>query len=142
MIGKVSFISEKGNVFIELALVMPVLLLLIAGIVQFGFILNARVVVNSASYEAARAATLAEDPVGEALNAIQNYASSTLPGWDFDERLRAKINISGTDPGDVVSIEVTYLIPVFFPKILPFAVGSGGYTDISGSSVMRIEEKE
>lgn len=142
MIGKVSFISEKGNVFIELALVMPVLLLLIAGVVQFGFILNARVVVNSASYEAARVATLAEDPVREALNAIQNYASSTLPGWDFNERLKAKISISGTNPGDVVSVEVTYLIPVFFPKILPFTVGSGGYIDISGSSVMRIEEKE
>ena len=50
--------SEKGNVFIELALVMPILILLIAGIVQFGFLLNAKIAVNSASYEANSIKTL------------------------------------------------------------------------------------
>lgn len=142
MINCGSLKSQKGNILVELALVTPVLLLILAGIVQFGFILNAKVAVNGASYEAARAATLAENPAQEALNSIQNYASSTLPGWDFGKRLKAKIDISGTNPGDVVSVEVTYLVPIFFSKILPMATKDGGYIRISGSSVMRIEEKE
>ena len=48
--------GEYGNVMLELALIMPLFLLLLSGIVQFGFILNAKVAVNSASYEASRAA--------------------------------------------------------------------------------------
>lgn len=131
---------KNGNVLLELALVMPILLLLLAGIVQFGFIFNAKIAVNSASYEGARAATLADDPLSEALNSIENYASSTLPGWNFNERLKGNINIQGTNPGDMVSVEVIYSIPVFFAKILPFY--DSDTIDISGISVMRIEEKE
>lgn len=134
--------SEKGNVFIELALVMPILILLIAGIVQFGFLLNAKIAVNSASYEAARVATLSDDPESDAVSAVLTYASSTMPGWNFDERLSLKVDISGTNPGDIVQVEVTYKIPVFFSKIPPFSTSGDGYADICGSSVMRMEEKE
>lgn len=140
--SKINFKLRDGAVFIELALVMPILLLMLAGIIQFGFILNAKVAVNSASYEAARAATLAEDPVGEALKSVQSYASSTLPGWDFSERLKADVYISGSSPGDTVKVKVIYSIPVFFSKILPLPAGKDGYTGISGTSIMRIEEKE
>ncbi len=133
---------EYGNVLLELALILPLLLLLVAGIVQFGFILNAKIAVNSASYEAARVATLSDDPAGSAMAAVENYASSTLPGWNFKERLKAKVNASGTNPGDLVSVEVIYMIPLFFAKISPFSENGNRLTEISGSSVMRIEEKE
>ncbi len=140
--SRINFKLRDGAVFIELALVMPILLLILAGIIQFGFILNAKVAVNSASYEAARVATLADDPVGEALKSVQNYASSTLPGWDFSERLKADVYISGSSPGDTVKVKVIYSIPVFFSKILPLPASEDGYTGIIGTSIMRIEEKE
>jgi len=135
--------SEKGSIFIELVLVMPVLILLIAGIIQFGFLLNAKIAVNSASYEAARIATLSDNPESDAVNAVLAYASSTMPGWNFDERLSMKIDISSKDPGGVVQIEVTYKIPVFFSRIPPFLmVGGDGSIDMRGSSAMSVEEKE
>jgi len=134
--------SEQGNVFIELALVMPILILLIAGIIQFGFILNAKVAVNSASYEAARAATLSDKPELDAANSALSYACSTLPGWSFDERLSLKVDVSGTDPGDIVQVEVIYKVPVFFSKISPFSMFEDGYAEVCGSSAMSIEEKE
>jgi len=134
--------NEPGNVMLELALVMPLFLLLLSGIIQFGFILNAKVAVNSASYEASRAATLADDPEKAAITTIEEYAKSTLPGWDFNDRLEAKINVSGTDPGDSVSVQVVYKIPVFFANIFPFSSEGNAYTDIVGESVMQIEEKE
>lgn len=139
---KIKTFQEKGSIFIELALVLPVLILLIAGIIQFGFLLNAKIAVNSASYEAARIATLSDNPETDAINAVSAYASSTIPGWNFDERLGLKLNISGTEPGDIVDVEVTYLIPVFFSKIAPFSMFENGYAKVIGSSVMRIEEKE
>ena len=134
--------NERGNVLIELALVTPLLILLIAGIVQFGFILNAKIAVNSASYEGVRSATLADEPISAALQAVENYASGSLPGWSFNQRLKARVNIPSTNPGEVISVEVIYTIPVFFSKIPPFSEGSNSFTEISGMSVMKIEEKE
>ncbi|MBC7333708.1 MAG: pilus assembly protein [Actinobacteria bacterium] len=138
----ISLKSQEGNILIELSLVTPILLLMLAGIVQFGFILNAKVAVNAASYEAARVATLADDPVREALDSVKDYASSTLPGWDFSRRLKARVVVSGNNPGDLVSVEVIYMVPVFFSRILPVGREWDGYIHVSGSSVMSIEEKE
>lgn len=134
--------DEYGNIMLELALVMPLFLLLLSGIIQFGFILNAKVAVNSASYEASRTATLADNPEQAAIQSIEDYAKSTLPGWSFDNRLKARISISGNNPGDTVSVQVVYKIPVFFTKIFPFSADGNAYTDIVGESIMQIEEKE
>lgn len=136
------FKSTHGSIFLEFALIMPLLLLLIAGIVQFGFVLNAKIAVNSASYEAARAATLSDNPEDSAIEAIENYASATLPGWNLNELLSAKINISGNRPGDLIDVEVIYKIPLFFNKLFPFSANAESLTKIRGSSSMRIEEKE
>jgi len=134
--------SERGSVFIELVLILPILILLIAVIIQFGFLLNAKIVVNSASYEGARAATLSDDPGLEAANAVLNYASSTMPGWDLNKRLSLDIDISGKNPGDIVRVEVIYKIPFFFSSIIPFPSIENNYAEVVGSSAMRIEEKE
>ncbi len=134
--------AEEGSVFIELALVLPILILLISGIIQFGFLLNAKIAVNSASYEAARVATLSDNPELDAANAVLEYASSTIPGWNFDERLSLKVDISSMNPGDIVNVEVIYEVPIFFSKIPPFSIIGDEYSKVCGSSVMRMEEKE
>ena len=136
------FYNQNGNVLLELALILPVLLLFISGIVQFGFMLNAKVAANSAAYEAARTATLSEEPDSSAAAAIENYANGSLPGWKFGERLKAVINIPDTNPGTIVTVEVIYSVPVFFSEIIRFPGTANGFTDIKGISAMRIEEKE
>ena len=134
--------SEDGNVLVEFALIMPVLLLMIAGIIQFGFILNAKVAVNSASYEAARSATLSENPEVDAVSAVANYAASSLSGWDLGERLGVEVDLSGNDPGDIVRVNVSYNVPVFFSSIISGSGIKGGFFKVVGTSTMQIEEKE
>ena len=134
--------SENGNVLVEFALIMPVLLLIIAGIIQFGFILNAKVAVNSASYEAARSATLSENPEVDAVNAAVDYAASSLSGWDLGERLGVEVDLSGNDPGDIVRVNVSYDVPVFFANIVSGSGIAGEFFKASGTSTMQIEEKE
>lgn len=134
--------SENGNVLVEFALIMPVLLLILAGIIQFGFLLNGKIAVNSASYEAARAATLSDDPEADAINAVASYASASLPGWDLGEQLSMEINTTGDSPGDRVQISVFYDVPLFFSKVLPISENGSNSFRVSGSSVMQIEEKE
>ena len=137
-----SFNNQKGSVLIELALILPVLLLFISGIVQFGFIFNAKIAANSAAYEAARTATISDDPYSSAEEAIENYANGSLPGWKFGERLKAAINIPDTNPGTIVTVEVLYSVPVFFSGLIRFPGAANGFTDIKGMAAMRIEEKE
>ncbi len=134
--------NHSGSVLLELSLIIPILLLLISAIVQFGFVLNAKIAVNSAAYEAARAATISENPNGSAIYAIENYAKSSIPGWSFSERLRANIVIPNSNPGTEASVEVFYRVPLFFSKILPFDSSSSTSIEVKGKSVMRIEEKE
>jgi uncharacterized protein (UPF0333 family) len=137
-----SFKYQDGNVLIEFALIMPILLMIIAGIIQFGFILNAKVAVNSASYEAARVATLSDYPENDAINSVLSYASSSLPGWDLNKQLSIEINKTGNVPGDKVKIDVFYDVPIFFSRILPVLEIRSGFYRVCGSSVMQIEEKE
>jgi uncharacterized protein (UPF0333 family) len=141
---KINILQKKvnGNVLLELAIVFPVLILLISGIVQFGFILNAKIAVNSASYEASRAATLSADPFSAAMSAASDYAGGNLPGWDLSSRLKVNVQAPDVSPGSEVKVEVIYSVPVFFSKIVPFSNWQNAYTDVRGVSVMRIEEKE
>ena len=46
--------SEKGQSLVEFVLVLPILLLLILGVLEFGWMLNAKVTVNAAVREGAR----------------------------------------------------------------------------------------
>ena len=50
--------SERGSNVIEMAIVLPLLLLLIMGILDFGFLFQRYVVLTNAAVEGARVATL------------------------------------------------------------------------------------
>jgi Flp pilus assembly protein TadG len=132
--------KECGSALMEFALIAPVLFLLFAGIVQFGFIINAKVIVNSASYEGARAATMSNDPESGATQAVLDYASTSIPGWDLDGRLEIETNNSGNNPGDEVTVKVTYDVPVFFSNII--SLPDSSKMSVYGESTMQIEEKE
>ncbi len=134
--------QQRGSMLLELALILPVLLAILAAVIQFGFILNAKVAVNSAAYEAARTATLADDPHTAAVTAIETYPGSALPGWNFNDRLSASIECDSLDPGNPVKVSVKYSVPIFFPKILSFPNLENGNFIVSGYSTMGIEEKE
>ncbi|MDD3520714.1 MAG: TadE/TadG family type IV pilus assembly protein [Actinomycetota bacterium] len=129
----------RGSSLMEFAIIAPILLILIAGIIQFGFIMNAKIAVNAASFEGARAAILSENPEEDAINAVYHYANSSLPGWSFDERLKADIDIDGYNPGDNVLVAVYYEVPVFFQSLLP--AGDSSFFKVESESLMRIEEK-
>jgi uncharacterized protein (UPF0333 family) len=135
-------LKSKGSVLLEVALILPLLLIILSGIIEFGFILGAKIAVNSAAYEAARAATINDNIEKSALEAISSYPGATLPGWNFEERLSATIESEGNEPGDKIRILVNYDVPIIFPIISSFLnIDRSGFK-ITGISVMSIEEKE
>lgn len=75
--------KESGQSLVEFALVLPVLLFLIMGVIEFGWILNAQITLTSGAREGARAAVVStvnrEDRAFEAMrSAVESTSGVTL----------------------------------------------------------------
>lgn len=53
--------SEKGQGLVEFALVFPLLMILILGMIEFGWILNGKITLTNAAREGARVAAIYQD---------------------------------------------------------------------------------
>jgi Flp pilus assembly protein TadG len=128
-------IAQEGAALVELALVLPMLLLLLFGIVQFGLGLN---VTNDATHvanEVARYATVNEDPGGK-VESLQEWARKQLNSNALTQR-EAEVCISfpnGATIGNPVEVKVRGQIS-WFP-LLKLKVAS---TPVEGKADMRLE---
>ncbi|MGI5852115.1 MAG: TadE/TadG family type IV pilus assembly protein [Caldicoprobacterales bacterium] len=95
--------NRKGQTTVEFALILPVLLLLIFAIIEFGFILNAYVTVVSAAREGARYGIVDETlEYDEIRQRVKDYAGILDPdnfGTIGVERDKDKLTV--TVPYDV-----------------------------------------
>ena len=66
----------RGAELVELALILPILLIIIAGIVDFGFMFQAFMVVNNAAREGARVRILPGYTNADATARVNNYMSA------------------------------------------------------------------
>ena len=72
--------SDRGAVAVEFALLLPVLVLLVFGIIDFGRILNAQITVTQAAREGARLAALANPNACDRTAAAATGLSLTCAG--------------------------------------------------------------
>lgn len=104
--------TESGQATVELAIILPFIVLIAAGLIQCGLIVTNQLAVWNAARNAARAAAISPDPQIDAQQAA-NSAVDLRP---------LQVIITTTD--DVVSARVVYidhtnlpLIGVLFPQI-------------------------
>jgi Flp pilus assembly protein TadG len=71
---------DSGAAAVETAIVLPLLLLLVFGLIDFGRMLNAQITVTEAASEGARAAALGGDPVPRAKAAAGALEVNVDPG--------------------------------------------------------------
>src|SRR5437762_5255714 len=88
---------ERGSATIEFALVLPLVLVVVLGLVQVGLVVRDRLLVEAAARAAARAAAIQDDP-----SAIEDTALQAAPGLD-PARARVDAARSGSR-GDPVSV--------------------------------------
>ena len=135
--------GDAGAELIELALVFPILLLLVAGIVDFGFLFQRYEVVTNAAREGARVAVLPSYTAGDIQQRETDYLNSG--GMTATIAPPSVTYCTETLPSGatvpVVTVAVQY--PSEFAFIGPIAMmvgGSGwGTTTLTASSTMRIE---
>jgi Flp pilus assembly protein TadG len=119
--------AERGQSTVELALLLPVVVLLLLAVLQVGSLGRDLLLVTHASREAARAAAVDADPGAARRAAI---ASS---GLDAD---RVEVRVSGRDgPGSRVRVTVSYRAPTS----VPIVGGLLGDRLLQDSVTMRVE---
>lgn len=124
--------DQEGQALVELALIVPILLLLVLGIFEFGRLLNAYMTVQHAAREGARLGTL-----GATDEEIRTLVHSTAVTLD-PSRLTVGVApaYGARTPGTIMTVSVTYHFEVMVPFI---DVVLGAWVPISSSLSMRVE---
>jgi Flp pilus assembly protein TadG len=118
--------DDQGAAAVELALILPILLMLVAGIVFFGLAYNAKIELSGAVREGARKLALG-GTLTDAETAVQSAAPS-LGALSFPS-LPTTCGTGATDASISASYVMSYSIPFF---------GSGSWT-IKATGVMKCE---
>jgi Flp pilus assembly protein TadG len=110
-------LNERGAVAAEFALLLPVLLTILFGIMEFGMIMYGREVVTNATREGARAGIVQSTPPVSA-GAITTIATNYLTGTGVSAgSVIFGVPSSGGATGSPVTVTATYNYPWLIPYI-------------------------
>lgn len=135
---------QRGAAAIEFALLLPVLLMLIAGIVDLSLAMNASALTGSAARQGARAIALGANTTAAtnvAMSQISFLPGASDPGTKVTftctgaDGAPCSLADSNSDAGGSVRVAVAYV----HTWILPGILGIGNTTTIVQTSEMRIE---
>jgi Flp pilus assembly protein TadG len=136
--------SERGAELIEFALVLPLLLFIIMGLIDFGFLFQRFEVVTNAAREGARMAVLPGYATADVEARVQNYVSSGGLATTSTNPSVAVTNVTiPTGGGPVMQgkqVVVTYTSSYLF--LGPVAGWFGGTftsANLTGKAIMRDE---
>jgi Flp pilus assembly protein TadG len=128
-----SWLSRTGGqAFVEFAIVLPVLVLLLMGILQFGLAFHNYLSITDATRVGARAAAVKRTAgaCAAATTAIQNTVSAKQ--WSEISTRITCTTPDGTDTGDPVKVVIQY----------PYTIGLPGVSasgDLTASATERLE---
>jgi len=131
--------DEKGQSVVEFALILPILLLIILGTIQFGIIFSSQIAVTNAAREGARVAAVGGDD-----SLILTRVRNSLGGHIFIDPI-SQSNISVTpatrtqaDRGNEVTVTIENVkLDLFVP--VPGIFAKNSEVALSGKASMRLE---
>jgi Flp pilus assembly protein TadG len=133
--------NQKGAALVEFAIVLPLLLMLVFGMIEFSIMFYDKAVITNASREGARAGIVYDFPAristGDIETIVGNYCSGRL--ITFGSTNQETTNVSGPciNAGDTIIVTVTY--PYDFLVLPNFVTTLTGSIDLSAVTVMRCE---
>ena len=145
---KMEFRSQKGAAMVEFAIVLPLLLIMVFGIIEFGLILYDKAMITNASREGARAgivyvdssgggSCLDQEQIGQVVN---NYCANHLISFGGDPEnptVPDTVAVGNCVTGTPLSVTVTYnygflVLPNFISEL-------AGGINLTAQTVMRYE---
>lgn len=132
--------KQKGVAVVEFAIVLPLLLLIVFGIVELGIALYDKAVITNASREGARAGIVLKSPKPTATDiqtVVTNYTSTYLLTFGSQNTPVVTTTGAGGTFGQPLSVSVSYKYAgLGFGKMLSAITGS---VTLSATTVMNNE---
>ncbi|MHB8376312.1 MAG: TadE family protein [Dehalococcoidia bacterium] len=130
--------SQRGQSLVEFALVMPVLLILVLGIMEFGFAITDQISVTNAARDGARAGALKGGSAAAAITQAQHSASGLISC----PLLTPTATYSGGTPNEVtVDVQCNYAPVTPLGQLVKLFGGTLGTAfSLNGQVVMRVEQ--
>lgn len=133
--------SEKGQAMVEFALILPILILLLCGIIDFGWLYSNKISATNAAREAARYSAIhiydesTNNDQLDAYNVVVD-SNSEYSNW-LDTVVLETVDVDGDGVIDSVNIIVTADVPLL-TGVTSTILGKSSIT-ITASSIMKIE---
>ncbi len=131
---------EKGTSAVEFALILPLLLLLLFAIIEFGFVLYDKAVITNASREGARTGILMRDPrvpVSTIKSTVNAYCASNLISFGTTTTPTTTVSGAPCVPDNDLTVTVAY--PYNFLVLPNFLSTVTGQINLTAETVMRCE---
>ena len=126
--------TDRGQAVVEFAVILPVLLLILFAILQFGVVFNNYIQVTAAAREGARKASVSRSlGTASAESAATTAAKDAAPGLNQSNITVSFPNSPSFAQGSDVSVQVTYPYSI---SIIGLVVASG---NLSSTTTMRVE---
>lgn len=124
--------GQDGQAFVEFAIVLPILVMLVLGICQFGLAFHNYLSITDATRVGARAAAVKRTAgaCAAATTAIQNTVSAKQ--WETISSRITCTTPDGLDSGDPIKLTVKY----------PYSIGLPGFSasgDLTANATERLE---
>jgi len=132
---------QHGQSVIEFALVLPLLLIILLGTIEFALCLYDKAVITNASREGARHGIISQDPRvtdAEIMAVVNNYCSTHLVTFSTNSPITT-ITRPGSGPytyTDELTVNVTYN---YGWLVMPGFIGVPDPLALSATTVMRFE---
>ena len=117
--GKRKLANDKGQSMVEMALVLPIVVLILLGVIQFGIVFFCHVNVTAAAREGARMASVGKTDA-EIITKI-HYTLDTVTFLSRDSDPERSVTITPSEdlriPGDQIEVYVPALVDVVVPLL-------------------------
>jgi Flp pilus assembly protein TadG len=127
---------EEGAAAIEFALLLPLLMLILFGIIEFGLVLYNQEVITNASREGARYGIVIGSPrptTGQIQGVVNTYLTNAgLAG-------SATVSVTGAQGASGSDLTVGVVYPYTFLVLPNFAAGLSDNLNLNATTVMKLE---
>jgi Flp pilus assembly protein TadG len=136
--------TEKGAAVVEFAVILPLLLLLVFGIIEFGLLIYNKAMITNASREGARIGIVYRTDRSTAdaaiVNTVDNYLADylvTFGGTGVHTTVTNPSPTTGLATGDNLTVTVSY--DYHFLVVPNFLTNLAGGVQLVGATTMRAE---
>lgn len=135
-------LGEKGAAAVEFGLLLPLLMVITFGIIEFGFIMYDQAIVTNAAREGARAGIVYSDPAiteGAIRDVVSDYCADHLVSLGSASSVSSEVDGDCTNPDTDLAVTVTY--PYDFLVLPSFVTSLTGTLNLTSTTTMRCENR-